>query len=128
MRFLLDTHLLLWIATGDRPLPTKALALLDDPSSALHFSVASIWEVAIKYASGRSNIRIDPIRLRQAFLSEGYVEIEITSAHVMGVTGLPAIHKDPFDRLLLSQAIAENLTLLTADRTLALYPGPIQRV
>lgn len=128
MSVLLDTHLLLWIATGDRPLPGRVRALLDDPSEVLHFSVASIWEVAIKYASGRSNIQIDPVRLRQAFLAEGYVELEITSLHAVGVATLPPIHGDPFDRLLLSQALAEDLTLLTADRILARYPGPIQRV
>jgi PIN domain nuclease of toxin-antitoxin system len=125
---LLDTHLLLWIATGDRPLPSKVRALLEDSAEVLHFSVASIWEVAIKYASGRSNIQIDPVRLRQAFLAQGYVELEITSLHAMGVAALPPIHGDPFDRLLLSQALAEDLTLLTADRVLARYPGPIQRV
>lgn len=128
MNFLLDTHLLLWIATGDRPLPRKAQTLLNASSNSLHFSVASIWEVAIKYASGRSNIRIDPVRLRQAFLSEGYIEIEITSTHAAGVVDLPPIHGDPFDRLLLSQALAEKMTLITADRTLARYPGPIQLV
>jgi len=128
VNLLLDTHLLLWLATDDRPLPAKAAALFESTSNDLYFSVASIWEVAIKYASGRSNIRIDPVRLRQAFLAEGYTEVEITSAHAAAVVGLPDIHGDPFDRLLLAQALIEDLVLVTSDRTLARYPGPILHV
>ena len=131
MKLLLDTHLLLWAAgSADEPvtgsLPAKAAALIDDDTNLLHFSAASIWEVAIKFALGRADFTADPHLLRRGLLDNGYVEIAVTSEHAAAVASLPPIHKDPFDRLLVAQAIAEGLTLITVDAMLARYPGPIR--
>ncbi len=128
MRLLLDTHILLWAARNDRRLSPRAEAMISDPANALHFSVASIWEVAIKTSRTRPDFEVDPRRLRRTLLEVGYSELAVTGEQAERVALLPAIHKDPFDRLLMAQAWVEDLLLLTADAALASYPGPIQRV
>ena len=132
MRLLLDTHLLIWAAgtyAGPAsPMSREADAMIDDPANILCFSPASIWEVAIKHAQGRPDFGTDPQALRRALLDNGYVEIPITSEHTAAVSFLPPIHKDPFDRILIAQALVEGVTLLTADSAMAQYPGPIRRV
>jgi PIN domain nuclease of toxin-antitoxin system len=92
------------------------------------FSPVSIWEVAIKHDLRRPDFGLDPSLLRRMLLDNGYEELPVTSRHAVAVVGLPAIHKDPFDRLLIAQAAAEGVTLLTSDQTLARYPGPIRKV
>jgi len=92
------------------------------------FSPASLWEIAIKRAMGRSDFRADPRLLRRGLLDNGYGELPITSEHAVAVDGLPPIHKDPFDRILVAQASVEGIALLTADPVVAQYPGPVQRV
>ncbi|MEW6632441.1 MAG: type II toxin-antitoxin system VapC family toxin [Pseudomonadota bacterium] len=128
MKLLLDTHLLLWAAGEPDRLPFAALALIEDPSNELMFSAASLWEVAIKRGLGRDDFTIDPRLLRRGLLDNGYQELPITSAHAVAVDGLPAIHKDPFDRILVAQAIVEGITLLTTDGVVARYPGPIRKL
>jgi PIN domain nuclease of toxin-antitoxin system len=101
---------------------------MSNPENGLLFSVASLWEISIKSGLGRNDFRVDARLLRRGLLDNGYVEIPILSEHVVAINGLPPIHKDPFDRLLVSQATCEGITLLTADPQVAEYPGPIQRV
>ena len=127
MKILLDTHLLLWATAAPGRLSPSAIAILEDPRNEPHFSAASIWEIAIKNATGR-DFSVDPAVLRSRLLRNGYTEIEIGSRHAISAAALPMIHKDPFDRLLVAQAKAEGLTLLTVDATLAEYPGPVQLV
>lgn len=128
MKLLLDTHLLLWAAGQPEQLPTAARALLDDPLNELLFSSASLWEVAIKRGLGRPDFRVDPRLLRRGLLDNGYNELPITSEHAVAVDGLPAIHKDPFDRILVAQSIVEGIALITADPLVAQYVGPIRKV
>ena len=132
MKLLLDTHLLLWAANPDggldHTLPLTAATLIDDEQNVLHFSAASIWEVAIKSARGRADFAVDPHLLRRGLLDNDYVEIAVTGEHAAAVVSLPTIHKDPFDRLLVAQAAVEGLTLLTVDAELARYPGPIRKL
>lgn len=128
MKWLLDTHLLLWCATAPDRLSNSTRTLLMDPASELHFSVASLWEVAIKQSLGRADFKFDASVLRRGLLDNGYVELPVSGQHVIAVTGLPAHHKDPFDRILVAQAHVEGITLLTSDATVAQYPGPIRRV
>ena len=106
MKLLLDTH----------------------PRNELYFSAASVWEVAIKSTLGRKDFRADPRQLRRGLLDNGYQELPVTGEHAMNVDTLPALHHDPFDRMLLSQAATEGLTLLTSDDNLARYPGPVRAV
>jgi PIN domain nuclease of toxin-antitoxin system len=124
---LLDTHLLLWAAAGVG-LPDKVDAMLRDVEVAPVFSAASIWEVAIKAGLGRPDFKADASLLRRGLLDNGYAELPITTAHAAAVAHLPPLHKDPFDRMLVAQAVAEGVILLTADAMVARYPGPIELV
>lgn len=128
MKLLLDTHVLLWAAGLPERLSTEARALLDTPEHALYFSAASLWEIVIKRALDRDDFQVDPHLLRRGLLDNGYQDLPITSAHTLMVETLPTIHKDPFDRLLIAQAMVEGMTLLTTDALLAQYPGPIQKI
>ena len=128
MKLLLDTQLLLWAAGQPERLSKTALKLLNDPRNELLFSAASLWEIAIKSTLGREDFHVEPRLLRRGLLDNGYVELPITSLHAVSIDGLPPLHKDPFDRLLLSQALSEGITLLTSDSTLAKYPGPVRKV
>jgi len=128
MKLLLDTHLLLWAANGFEYLPPVAQTLMSNPENELFFSVASLWEIVIKCGLGREDLKVDPRILRRGLLDNGYSELPILSEHVVVIGNLPPIHKDPFDRLLVAQAIAEGITLLTADAHVARYPGSVQHV
>lgn len=128
MKLLLDTHLLLWAAKGLEYLPPDAWNLMNMPENELIFSVASLWEIVIKCGLDRADFSVDPHLLRRGLLDNGYSELPILSKHVVATGTLPPIHKDPFDRLLVAQAIVEGITLLTADARVAEYPGPVQYV
>jgi PIN domain nuclease of toxin-antitoxin system len=128
MKILLDTHLLLWAAGQPDRLPSAAVKLIDNSSNELLFSAASVWEVAIKRGLGRKDFQVDPRLLRRGLLDNDYSELPVLSDHVVVIDGLPPIHKDPFDRLLVAQATVEGITLLTTDPLVAQYPGPIRRV
>lgn len=128
MKFLLDTHVLLWAAGRPDRLSPSAVRLLEEPEHQLIFSAASLWEVAIKFALGRRDFQVDPRVLRRGLLENGYSELPVTSLHAVNIDSLPPLHKDPFDRILLAQAIAESIPLVTADDQLSQYPGPIRKV
>ncbi len=128
MKLLLDTHLLLWVAGQPEKLSTAALALIEEPENQLLFSAASLWEIAIKASLGRSDFVVEPGLIRRGLLDNGYDELPVSSAHAVALTSLPAIHKDPFDRILVAQAQVEGIVLLTSDDTVSQYPGTIQRV
>ncbi|MER9654309.1 type II toxin-antitoxin system VapC family toxin [Mesorhizobium sp. M0152] len=127
MKLLLDTHLLLWAAAEPDRLPPAALAEIENPLNELLFSAASLWEIAIKRGLGRDDFQVDPRLLRRGLFDNGYHELPITSEHAVTVDGLPTVHKDPFDRILVAQSIVEGITLLTMDDLVACYPGPIRK-
>jgi PIN domain nuclease of toxin-antitoxin system len=128
MKLLLDTHLLLWAAQGVDHLSLDARALMSESENELIFSVASIWEIVIKCGLGREDFRVDPYLLRRSLLDNDYRELPILSAHAVAVGALPPIHKDPFDRMLVAQAIVEGITLLTSDEQVSQYSGPVRRI
>ncbi|MCC5872609.1 MAG: type II toxin-antitoxin system VapC family toxin [Gammaproteobacteria bacterium] len=128
MMLLLDTHLLLWAAGQPDRLSTDARSLIMAEEHELLFSAASIWEIAIKRGLGRSDFRVDPALLRRGLLENGYDELPINGRHALGVNRLPDLHRDPFDRMLVAQAVEEGVLLLTSDAQVARYPGPIRRV
>ena len=128
MKLLLDTQLLLWAAGNSKRLTATARKLLNDPGNSLFFSAASLWEITIKNSLGRRDFRVEPRVLRRGLLDNGYTELPITSQHAVSVEGLPDIHRDPFDRLLLAQALSEGITLVTGDALLATCPGPIRKI
>ena len=121
MRILLDTHLLLWAMAASRKLPRGVKSQLLDPNNDIYYSAASLWEIAIKRGLQRAEFRIDIEALMVALEASGFLELPVTAAHAAGVSRLPPIHKDPFDRLLVAQSMAEPLTLLTNDAVLADY-------
>jgi PIN domain nuclease of toxin-antitoxin system len=128
LKLLLDTQLLLWAAGHPERLSPSARRQLSDPKNELFFSAVSVWEITIKNGLGRDDFRIEPRVFRRGLLDNGYIELPITSEHAVNVESLPPLHKDPFDRLLLSQALVEGITLLTADAQLARYRGPVRKV
>jgi PIN domain nuclease of toxin-antitoxin system len=128
VKLLLDTQLLLWAAVAPERLSARAKREINDPENQLLFSAASLWEIAIKSSLGRANFSIEPRVLRRAMLDNGYIELPVNSEHAVNIDTLPPLHKDPFDRLLLSQALVEGITLLTADAQLARYKGPVRKV
>lgn len=128
MKLLLDTHLLLWAAGQPQKLPATARDLFDNPGNTLGFSAASIWEVSIKSGLGRDDFQADPGLLRRGLLDNGYAELAVDGRHAVQVSLLPALHKDPFDRILVAQAIVEDMLLVTADAQVADYPGPVRKV
>ncbi len=128
MKLLLDTHLLLWIVSDSPRLPAAAREAVEDSRAEVLFSVASIWEVAIKIRLRQADMRWEATVLRRGLLENGFGEVPITGEHTLGIATLPSIHKDPFDRILLAQAMADGILLLTSDPLLARYPAPVRLV
>ena len=128
MKLLLDTHLLLWAATAPQRLSAEAQGLFNDPDNELYFSAMSIWEVAIKRGLDRSDFQIDVRSFRRGLIDNGYIELPMSSLHAVAIDILPAVHRDPFDRMLVAQASVEGLPLFTSDAVLAQCSGAVTLV
>jgi len=128
MSYLLDTHLLVWSMTNAGRVPALARSLLEASEYSPRYSVMSIWEVAIKHSLQRADFTVDPHALRRALDNSGFRDLPMTVEHAVAVGRLPKVHKDPFDRMLVAQALVEGITLLTVDRVLAQYPCPVRLV
>ncbi len=125
MRLLLDTQVALWALTDDPRLSPQARGAVLDAHSEVFVSVATLWEIAIKYQLRRGDMPISGSRARELFRSAGFAELPILGEHALAVETLPSIHGDPFDRILVAQAFTEPLRLLTHDRTVARYSDAI---
>ena len=121
MKYLLDTHILLWAAQNSPKLSRKARKIIEDEHNQLYFSAASIWEVAIKSGLGREDFQVDAALFRRALLDNGYLELGMNGQHCANTAYLPDIHKDPFDRLLIAQSQLEGMVLLSADSKVIAY-------
>ena len=110
---------LLWAANDS--LPKEAVPYFFNEDNELFFSSASIWEVVIKNGLNRSDFKINPDALLSGLLNNGYIELTVTSFHALLITHLPLVHKDPFDRILIAQAQAEGMMLLSSDNILEKY-------
>lgn len=128
MQLLLDTHLLLLAVVEPERLDVALVGMLEDPLNTPVFSVVSLWELVIKRGLDRPDVQLEPSLLRQALLEAGWRELPVQAHHVLAVGQLPPLHRDPCDRLLLAQAQADGLLLITADQQLAQYPGPVRRM
>lgn len=128
MNLLLDTHIILWAAGQPEKLSEPARAILTKPENNLFFSAASIWEIVIKLGLGRKDFKVDPYRLRKMLVINGYTELSVTAEHALKIDSLPPLHKDPFDRLLIAQARAEGMTLMTSDNAVAQYQESVLAV
>lgn len=118
MRILLDTHVFLWWVDGDSKLLKSAKALILNASE-VYVSSASIWEACIKLKLGKLDADIE--KLANAIIESGFLELPVTVRHAVGVYELPDLHRDPFDRILIAQAMGEPLQFLTADKMLEPY-------
>lgn len=127
-RFLVDTQLLLWNVYGSRKLPARVARLFKDGRHQFHYSAASLWEISIKTSRGRADFQVDAGQVRDALEANGFVELPIAAQHAVALSDLPPIHADPFDRMLVAQAIVEPMALIISDERLALYPGTIEVV
>ena len=123
MRLLLDTHALLWSLDGDKRLGPTARSLIADRANDVLVSVGSLWEVAIKVQAGKLNINIATIADRVG--QNGATLLGVTVAHLATLTTLPRRHRDPFDHLLIAQAITEGATLMSEDGKMQDYPVPL---
>ena len=122
MKILIDTQIFLWIFLYPSRISPDVESLLKNPSNDIFLSAASVWEIAIKYASGKLQLPAAPeIFVPDRVKRSNFKRLEINYEHALAVTNLPQIHKDPFDRLLIAQANVENLTLLSADKIFARY-------
>ncbi len=128
MKLLLDTHLLVWSAWTPKKISSVARTLINNRDNELYFSAVNMWEIAIKQRLGKGDFQVDIHLFRRGLLDNGYNELSISSDHAIATRMLPDIHKDPFDRILIAQAMVEGITLLTADEEIAKYPGPIRKV
>jgi PIN domain nuclease of toxin-antitoxin system len=126
VKLLLDTHLLIWAADDIKRVPPDARVLMADTENELLFSVVSIWEVAIKCGLNRPDFQVDARKLRRGLIDNGYIELPLLGEHAVAIDGLPPIHKDPFDRMLIAQAMVEGITLITNDESMAMYPGVVR--
>jgi PIN domain nuclease of toxin-antitoxin system len=128
VRILLDTHILLWALTEPGTLPSDARAVIEDPDNEVLFSAASVWEMAIKAALGRADFQVSPATIVEAAVASGIAELPVRSAAALKVAALPLHHRDPFDRLLVAQAMTEPAVLYTADAALTEYSELVVRL
>jgi len=119
MKALLDTHVLLWWLDNPKLLSKKAFDIISNENSIIFVSAVSIWEIVIKQSLGKLDI---PDKIQPLIESEGFTELPISFAHAKTVGTLPKLHNDPFDRLLIAQAIHEKLPVITRDSEIANYP------
>ncbi|MCP1659903.1 type II toxin-antitoxin system VapC family toxin [Neisseria perflava] len=121
MKYLLDTHILLWAAADHPKLSRTARDIISNPDNELMFSAASIWEISIKSAQRRADFSVNAGQFRRALADNGYLELPITGQHAAATANLPDIHKDPFDRMLVAQSQTEGIILLSANSKVAAY-------
>lgn len=121
MRLLLDTHILIWWLMGDRRLAKSLAIALAAPENDIAVSAASIWEVVIKRMLGR--IDVDLEELVSSIAGDGFTELPIRFAHTLKVQSLPRHHDDPFDRILIAQAVSDGRRLVTTDQSILAYAG-----
>ena len=128
MRYLIDTHILIWSTTDSQKLSARAKAILSNRDNVCYFSAASIWEIAIKRARHPDMIPIPANEARQLFLDAGYRELLVSSVHSAEVEGLPPIHSDPFDRMLITQARSDGFSLISHDDKVIAYGAGVVKV
>lgn len=126
MRLLLDTHILLWVLGAPDRLSPSLRDDLTDPANRIMFSTASIWEIAIKASLRKADFTARPEIVAREALARGFTELHISWRAAAGVADLPHLHRDPFDRILVAQALAEPVHLLTADRKLLPYSDMVR--
>ena len=123
MKLLLDTHILLWWLDNDSKLSDKARQLISNPDNDVYVSDASLWEIQIKYSKGK--LGVDSFTIYEELPKNGFHELSIQKNHIIELSKLPPHHKDPFDRILVTQSLTEPLVLITHDKNVARYNDSI---
>jgi PIN domain nuclease of toxin-antitoxin system len=126
MRILLDTHAFLWAIADDPRLGPLSRELIDSRAEAVLLSLVSLWEIAIKHSLGRGDMPISALHALAWAEESGFDWLPLAPGHILTLENLPPHHRDPFDRLLIAQAISEDLTLLSADAVFSSYGAPLQ--
>lgn len=122
MNYLLDTHAFLWYLADDPQLPAYAKACIENPNHEIYVSIASFWEITIKHALGKLRLKTPIVEIHAVTQQQEITILPITIQHLVRLQTLPFHHRDPFDRLLIAQSLAEGLDLLSGDRAFAVYP------
>lgn len=126
MRLLLDTHIFLWYITADPKLPMALRDAIRDPANEVYLSVASVWEAVIKYGLGKLPLSVSPAEyLPHQREAHRITSLPVEEAALVHLAGLPALHRDPFDRLLIAQALQHGLVLVTLDEAIRAYAVPL---
>lgn len=120
MKLLLDTHALLWWLADDEQLGSQARGLVEDPGNDVFVSAVSLWEIVVKARIGK--LKADIAEIAGAIPREGFTLLNINTAHLLKLAELPAHHRDPFDQLLIAQAMAEDASFVSSDRYVPKYP------
>ena len=128
MHLLLDTHIALWALADDARLPARGRLLIADPNNRVSVSAASVWEISIKHSLARGDMPVSGAQALLWFRQAGFALLPITPEHAAAVEQLPRLHADPFDRLLVAQALTEPLHLLTHDAAVARYSDSIELI
>ena len=128
MKYLLDTHIILWAALDVRKLSRKAKKILEDPDNILYFSPVSLWEISIKHAKHPDQMPMTSERAKELALKMGLVELPVRSRHGVDISNLPEIHSDPFDRMLITQARSDGLLLISHDDKVVAYGAGVVKV
>jgi PIN domain nuclease of toxin-antitoxin system len=122
MRYLIDTHVLIWYLKGDTALPGKYANLISNPQNKLYLSIATLWELTIKMSLKKLKCDKNINEIEGYILSKDFQLLDISFSHLITLSNLEHHHGDPFDRLLISQAISENLSIISADKHFEVYP------
>lgn len=123
MKILIDSHIFIWYGYGDlNKMPKRYLGILEDSDNDIYFSLVTLWELMIKYLLGKPDFNIDSQKIRLGLIKDGFNEMPILNQHIKALQGIPSVHKDPFDRLLIAQAKSENCQFLTVDEKILQYP------
>ena len=125
MEILLDTHAFIWFINGDNKLPSKPLKLIKKIENRCFVSIATIWEIAIKYSLGRLELTKNFDDILKIMLNNKFEILPITFEHIQKLIELEYIHRDPFDRIIISQGIVENLQILSKDENFKKYTDNI---
>ena len=121
MRYLLDTHIILWAGFDAKRLSRKARSILENPENVLYFSPISLWEISVKHAKHPQQLTVTSERVKDIAIKMGFIELPIRSRHGVDIAALPDIHKDPFDRMLITQARSDGLYLVSHDKKVIEY-------
>jgi len=128
MKYLLDTHIILWAGFNVKRLSRKAKSILENPENALYFSPISLWEISIKHEKHPEQMGITSKRVREIAIKMGFIELPVRSRHGVDIAKLPDIHNDPFDRMLITQARSDGLYLISHDDKVIAYGEPVVKV